>query len=143
MKTALTEIKETENREALLFLLDDLDAKKVLVAWTLYRPVFRDRARVKKESIVEAYWALWEESDEVDIARLSNVAGVPYQTTLVCFERFKHARLIYPDGTISESALQIVRAEVGSYIKNLLPKHRVPSSGGGKDGTNKGGSGKT
>ena len=135
-KSAIAEIKEVENREALLFLLDDLDAKKVLVAWTLYRPEFRDRARGKKESVLEAFWNLWDESEPVDFARLSKVAGVPYQTTLVSFERFRHARLVYPDGTISESALNIVRAEVGSYIKNLLPRNQRPNTGEKADGKN-------
>jgi hypothetical protein len=56
----------------------------------------------------------------VDLYRLSELAGVPYHAVLEKWPRLREANLVYPDGSISESALKVIRSEIAGKL--FIPK---------------------
>jgi hypothetical protein len=122
--TALQSIKLAfENREALLFLINDKRTQKIMVAWTLYfakEPTFTHIEPLGNPQATLDL--LWDDVGDVDFARLSEIADVPLTKAVDVFERLRAARLVFPDGTIPEGAMRIVRAEVGAYVAALMPR---------------------
>lgn len=125
-RSALEAVKSTEMRETLLLVMDDPDAKKLLVAWTLYKPTFREVPLLKDETLDLAWTRLWDSIGYLNFNKLSQLAGVPYQTTILTFSRLRDCRLIYPDGTINKHAHAIIATEVTNYLKPILPKYSPP-----------------
>jgi hypothetical protein len=121
--SALESIKTTEARETLLLVMEDVDAKKLMVAWTLYRPEFKDRPLAKDESLDNAWINLWDSIGYINYNKLAQLAGIPYQTAIITFSRLRDCHLIFPDGSISLNAKNIIASEVANHLKVILPKY--------------------
>jgi len=125
--TAIEAAKRLDTLHSLILIMGDMDAKKVLIAWTLYGAKCKDitlkgnagfeRLTASAKSMLEMVW----ETVEVDFERLSVLAGIPFATTMQIFQRLKEARIIFPDGTATDNAMVIVKSDVGAYLK-ALPK---------------------
>lgn len=124
---AIEAIKESENLQVLMLIMDDPDAKLMLAAWTVYPieklPSSLLRPLEKNETPLSAYWRLWKDcAGLVDVEKLSRISGIPFQSTLIIFDRLKIARMVYPDGTINLNALKILQTEVGGYLRRYVPR---------------------
>lgn len=122
MATMLLDVvKAAENVESLLLVTDDFRARKVMVAWLLYRPVIQDQLW-SGEKPHEAARILWDQNPPVDIDRLADLADLPWTYVKTTFERLKQAGMVFPDGTINATARAFIRAEVQTFTKSVLPK---------------------
>lgn len=126
MTTALDFIKttfENRNRESLILIINDDLAKRVLIAWTLYQPTLKDFDIKATDNPIIVLDRLWAPTlKEMDIERLALIAGVPSTRAAKIFDRLRVAALIFPDGTAAPNALSVVRAEVASYIQDMMPR---------------------
>ncbi len=107
--------------EALIFIMNDLPSKQVLVAWTLCYPEFKDSPVRSNESPRGAIERYWEEVNP-DIDRLAAIAGIPVTKTKKIFDRLRAAYLVWPNGTVDGDALSIVVGERNAYIRSLMAK---------------------
>jgi hypothetical protein len=108
---------ETTNQHLLVFMVNDLDAQKVLGGWTVYKtPPIKDRELAPDEDYLVVGKRIWP---RVDYGKLSRLSGVHLGAVMEVFHRLREARLVYPDGTANEQALRIVRAEVGATVRNM------------------------
>lgn len=119
--TALETVKSVESRIAAYLFMDDKAAKKLLVAWTLYRPVFTDRPLKKQESIDNAYASLWTRLGDIDFQKLADDADMTVWSAMHIFHRLQEARAVYPDGTIAKFAQKLIINEIGSYAEKIEP----------------------
>lgn len=71
---------------------------------------------------------LWESCDW-DQDDLALAAGLSETDTLLVFQRAKVLRLIYPDGSIADSARRVLGLEVGERIAGLVKTKGQPSGG--------------
>jgi hypothetical protein len=125
--TGLELIKATfQSRESLMLLVRDEELKKVLVAWTMYRPEFKDFAIRSSDNPIIVLGRLWGSVGPVDFPRLADIAGVPETRTQKFFERLRAAGLAYPDGTINKFAMAALRLELETFIIGKAPKGAIP-----------------
>ncbi len=127
-----------ETREALILIMNDAEAKRVMVAWTIYAPSFADPEFNPKLDLRKQLARLWEEAGTIDIDRLAQIAGVPVTRAGRTFVRLKVANLIWPDGSMAREARKIILGDVGGYAgvlakqaSALVPK---PEKGKTDDG---------
>ena len=108
-----------------MLVMEDNDAKKVMIAWKKYRPLFNDRPIKKGARVdIDQLWQeAWDSLGEIDFLKLSRNAGVPFKTTVDAWHRLVDCRLIYPDGTISPNASRLLNAEVGHYLRPYIPRN--------------------
>jgi hypothetical protein len=114
------------NQEALILVMNDAVAKKVMVAWKIYGPTFADPEFKPRVELRAQLARLWEEVGPIDMDRLAEIAGVPATRAARAFARLKAAHLIWPDGSSSEEARRIVLGDVSAYIRPLVPKTPAP-----------------
>lgn len=120
--TALELLKSVEDRESLYLIITDNAYKCVMVAWTHYRPQFKDTEIGPKEPQSQWFARLWDSVGDVDFVKLSSLAGIPFNITREKFDNLKRMALIYPDGSMSVNAANLIRAEVGAHISALMPR---------------------
>lgn len=121
--TALDLIKSSfTSKASLILIMHDAAAKKVLTAWTLCPQRCYDFEVNHSDKPETVFAKLWLEADPVDFDRLAAVSGIPIAMTRHVFFRMQAARLLWPDGTISDGAMGIITTEVGSYIRHLIPR---------------------
>jgi|SRR3972149_2916854 len=120
MITAIEALRREHRKENLMLIIDDQDAQFIMIAWTILHPDFADFP-VDESAAAKKVWAdAWESTlQNVDIKALASLANVPERTALESFHRLRTANLIYPDGTISDDAMTIIRAEVGTRLTQL------------------------
>jgi len=116
---------EGRNRESLIFVISDREAQKLLVAWTYYGPEVRDFGVRPSDNPHIVLGRLWRSVGPIDAARLGAAAGVPETRARRIFDRLWKTCLVYPDGTVSPTAMSVVRAEVGAYVTNLVPQRKT------------------
>jgi hypothetical protein len=115
----LEPFRSHEPVHAAAVVIEDVDAKRVLAAWTTMplEPWRASRTRPKSEVLSWRWEWIWS-SVQVDFSMLGLRAGVSPQTAQSKFELLRAARLVYPDGTISKPALLVLQA----YVQQNLPK---------------------
>lgn len=121
-KSALT------STDALVFVIDDILAEKVLIAWTFY-PIttFKDSTLRKGETLRAGLSRLWDELGAIDFDELASTAGVPVTKTQRIFKRLKTTLLVWPDGSIIPLAHTIVNRKVYSHGASFkVPEPAVP-----------------
>ena len=118
-RSALDVAKTISDVASLIFVKDDQDAKKLLVAWTLYNPPFTDAEIPDTQQPNQAFDRLWSSQEPVDHQRLAQIAGLPYLLTQKLFARLVTARLVLPDGSVSHNVRIIIDAEMQGYLKAL------------------------
>jgi hypothetical protein len=120
-----------KNAEALILIMNDVVAKKVMVAWRIYGPEFADPEFNSKLDLRVQLARLWEGVGPIDMNRLAEIAGVPMTRAVKAFARLRAAHLIWPDGSSTEDARRIVIADVQGYVRPLMP--RAPAADKPKD----------
>lgn len=126
--TVLDVIKSLEGGSALILVMKDEQAKKVLAAWTRYRPKCSDGPLENGETIENAFARLWAQLPEIDYEKLSDWSGVPMSTTIQIFHRLRDTEIIYPDGTVTKDAYDLLEGEKSAYLKNLTRHFEVKES---------------
>ena len=121
---ALEALKAQDRRELLYMVLRDTEAKRVLVAWTIYGGVGAkkhdvDPEKMTFEGLIEAAWF---NTDKIDYDVLGNLAGISPRMANHKIDALIRYGLVYPDGTANDKALAIVRAEVTGVIRGLAPR---------------------
>lgn len=112
-------LKKQAKAENILLIARDDKAKRVLVAWTIYRPKFTDYNN-DAVTVEYALERLWE--NELDYDRLASLAGLPKKKLIEIFSRLREAFLVFPDGTISPHASAVLAAEAAGWLRPLLAK---------------------
>ncbi len=121
--TTLSVIKAAlQMQEALILVMNDIEAKKIAVAWKIYDPDFKDSEYRQNIDHRIQLAHLWEEVGEIDINRLAEIAGVPVTRAAKAFARLKAARLIWPDGSMSTEVTKIIAGDVGLKYLPMRPK---------------------
>ncbi len=120
---ALQVIKASlEMQEALILVMNDVEAKKVAVAWKIYEPPFVDSEYRSRDDTRTQLARLWEGVGPIDLNRLAEIAGVPVTRATKAFARLKAARLIWPDGSMSMEVRKIIAGDVGLKYRPMMPK---------------------
>lgn len=115
----LAEFKASEQLHAAALIVEDVDAKRVLAAWTTM-PIDGWRKPRKMQTGDSLAWRwewLWS-TVGIDYDMLAMRAGVSAQTALAKFEMLRASRLVYPDGSISKPALAVLHG----YVQQNMPK---------------------
>lgn len=114
---ALDAIKQSSTKDALLLIIDDPVAKKVLFAWTNLYPAYTDfdSANMTLKEILDKAW-----STTLDFEQLSRIAGLPRRTVEEKIIQLARARLIFPDGTASPFALKVIEAEISGKVRKFI-----------------------
>ena len=124
--TALELLKSKPPSHATLTLITgDVAAQKVLMAWTIYKPSFKDRPLRRREGFDDAWWNTWNTLRDMDFDELAKLSGVPSTLAAIVFYRLKRANLIYPDGTAALVAIELLTGQVMAHIRRLLPKGKA------------------
>jgi hypothetical protein len=123
--TVLELAKSGEKAEAIFLVMEDYLAKKIMVAWTLCKTGFKDAQARKGETADEARERSWLLGSPVDMVALSELADVPLLTTKDKFWRMQAAGIVYPDGSLHKIGYNLLRAEVGSYIRMIAPRRAI------------------
>ncbi len=113
--------KKFEREDAVVLVMNDLDALKVMEAWIIKHPPLTDRPLKKNEDPQDALAALWEQVIP-DFIEISRIAKLPMNTAVEIFARLRVSRLIYPDGTAHKNAFDALKGELGVYISSLIRK---------------------
>ncbi len=101
--------------------MNDFEAKKILVAWTLYAPTFKETAALKNEDIKVTLLRWWLElKPKIEI--VAAIAGIPFTRAQKIFSRLQAAYLVWPDGTIASDAQTIIIGERNAYVGSLMAK---------------------
>ncbi len=110
------------SQESIILIMNDDIAKRVAVAWKIYRPDFKERAGKSKEDAYEGIARLWNGIGQVDFDRLAMIAGLPVTKVAKAFGRLRAANIIWPDGTMSEEARKIIVGEINVHLMPMIPK---------------------
>jgi len=115
--TALQALRAAASHESLALVIDDHVAKKVAVAWKNYSSPFTDFevAPCTLENLVNLAWR----NVQLDGASLAFLAGEDADETERAFNLLRRLALIYPDGTVYEPLLAIIRNELAQKIREI------------------------
>ncbi len=117
----LSTLKAEEKSGALVFVYQDKDLRRTLVAWTMMRI---DRPG-DWDSVPRSWDGLWAKV-KFDMAQLATHLDTYDAHAWHLFERAKGLRLIYPDGTLHSAAQKLIE----ELLQQELPK---PKRGKTKD----------
>lgn len=119
----LSEFRVSESIIGLAVIADDPLARKVLSAWLTYPNIPPWRApRQKRPTDRRQLWTwLWLTAwEKLDLEVFAAACGTTDDVLEQKLHMLINARLIYPDGTISKRAEQMIQAQIAS----VLPKPR-------------------
>jgi len=121
------------SQESLILIMNDVMAKRVAVAWKIYRPAFKEPAAKSGEDAYDSIARFWEGVGAINFDRLAEIAGLPVTKVTKAFARLKAANLIWPDGTMSDEARKIIVGDINVYLMPMIPKTpAAPKSEKGK-----------
>jgi len=107
---------------SVLLIRGDEEAHKLLIAWTIYGPSFKDSPMQKGENEATALVRLWEEVGPINFKRLGEISGLPETRAEKTFKRLASALLLWPDGTVAAHAWNVLIGEGNAYVRSLMPK---------------------
>ncbi len=125
--TALELIKARHpGAESLILIIDDPKAQRVVAAWPTLGPRMIDRPLKRRESFEHAAESLWQKAhDSFSMEDLADQADVAATRCERIFARLIRAGIVYPDGTISQEARDLLAGQVRAHIKGLIPKGKT------------------
>lgn len=119
-KKILSSCKEEKNQENLIFLdIKDCSLAKVLVAWQ------KINVHVNFDIDVVDYKNDWEwiwQFSNYNIEDLAIALNIGQNDTIKSFQQAKILKMIYPDGTVNETAIQMVRMLIKNNVNKVTPK---------------------
>jgi len=108
MLEVVEKFRTQEDEAAVTIVVDDVVAQSVLFAWPQVPREFGIFERPPQWAEDAAFWdAIWKPVF-FSMEKVASLAGVPRELTEVIMGRLKGARLIYPDGRISDKAREIL-----------------------------------
>lgn len=116
----LSSLVNQDQSEFGLPLLEDMNLVSVVHAWPKIHVVWNPPPSIEVVPLTD--YELWETLWDFcswDEEELAIAAGVTVETALRCFQRALIVRLIYPDGTISNSAKKIIALIMGSKLGKM------------------------
>ncbi len=116
LDTLLEPYRDSTDNIGVVTVIDDVQAKKLLAAWTRYNPSWTKPKGRRPADTTELWYWLWEGVD-VDTHALAAMANVSPHVVGPKFEVLIHARLVLPDGTITTPA----KALLNAFISENLP----------------------
>lgn len=127
---ALEMLKANSTKDALILILEDAIAKKVLFAWTNLFPQFVD-FDAEGLSLADVLNKAWNEMpSDKQLDTLARIAGLPRRTVEEKVIQLSRARLIFPDGSAAELALKMIEAEISAKVRKLVgPKKKEEKQG--------------
>lgn len=107
----------------ILFIKSD-EAHRVMSAWPMMDVQCKDRPLKHGEDFQSARDTLWLET-KVNLDALADQADVPRTRCDRMFNRLVRANIIYPDGTISPHASNLLVTKSIAHIKSQTPRGRA------------------
>lgn len=119
--TAIELIKSPDTTRALILFIKDDHAHRVIGAWEMMGIKCTDfPLRTYDGNFANVHEKLWR-SAMVDIDALAFQADVPGSRCEKLFQRLKKANIIYPDGTISAPANNLIVSTAIYYTRKRKP----------------------
>ncbi len=122
--TALELVKSRDTMAALILFIRSEEAQRILSAWPMMEIEFADRPLKKNEDFRDAHDNLWLEA-KYDLAALAYQADIPQTRSDKMFARLMKANLVYPDGTISPNATNLLVTRAMADVKKQGPRGRL------------------
>lgn len=126
-ETCLAWFRYHEDLVDAVVVASDENAMKVLIAWRSVAPPWRPPSGEPPEDRNERWTWLWLGRAPHNVPwlrKLAEASGVPVAHVLRCWRVLWMQRLVYPDGTVSEEALKVVRAFLAQQIARRSPQRR-------------------
>ena len=122
--TAIELLKsKTCGPESLILIIDDAAARRVTAAWAMLGPHNIDRRLRKKDTLNSVASELWTKAHALfSLQDLADQADVPVSRCERIFFRLIIAGIVYPDGTISRHATDLLAGHVMAHIRGIVPK---------------------
>lgn len=117
-------LRDTFNQENMIFIIDDDEMKKIVVAWRNLFPVVEIRKYPDiTYSIAQLLTLCWEQvkfDSSFDISKVAKMSGVNQLSCSIKFERLKNARLIFPDGTVPMQVEKLIEIDMQARLKSVM-----------------------
>lgn len=121
----LEAFKESESSAQLATVVDSPEAIKVIQAWTATRKTWK-KAAGKAPVALELLWSWLWRGVKFDREALAEQARIAVDQSHYVLRALVAAKLVYPDGTITKAASELVDAYVGKRMIQqgaaLIPK---------------------
>ena len=114
--------RKLEDAAQLATVIDSPEAIRVLAAWPATRKAWKKAAGKAPASSGPRWEWLWRGA-KIDHDSLARTARLAADQAMAMLRVLVAARVVYPDGTISKHAAQLV----GSYVEKRLAQH-APSA---------------
>jgi|GEM_PF-5890362 len=126
LRSLLAPYRAQERRRQLAVVVGDEDAIRLLQSWTMVEVCWKPHARsVPKYGRWSWLWRnVWYERD-----RLHDLAGVTAKRGRELLDRLITAQLVYPDGTITADAAELVE----DHVDHRFPSRQRGRPKGSKD----------
>ncbi len=115
----LKPFRERESVEDLATIVDDPNAIRVIASWARIEKKWKKPRSRKPRARLELWWYLWK-GVTFDRAALASAAKVTEQAAHALLRTCANARVIYPDGTLSEHAKTLI----ADHVANRMPGKR-------------------
>ena len=112
-------LEESNYIHTAVMILDDKDSQKVLAAWSTMPMTWVRPKSAVPESGRERWDWLWR-GVKMDFEEYSIRTGIASSRLQKLFGPLKSARLVYPDGSIAEHAMNVLKAEVQRAIRPIV-----------------------
>lgn len=112
-------LKANANRDALILIVEDAIAKKVIFAWTNLFPKYED-FEADGMALPDVLRIAWNGPTPEELDTLSRIAGLPRRTVEEKVIQLSRARLIFPDGSASDLALKVIEAEISAKLRKMV-----------------------
>ncbi len=121
--TVLELIKSRDSMQNLILFIKSEEAQRVMAAWPMMGASCTDRELKKGETLGKASMALWAEANETySMDDLATQAEVPSTICERLVSRLTRASIIYPDGTISPNASNLLVTESIAHLRSRNPR---------------------
>jgi len=111
----LADYKNSDDLARLVALVDDLHAMQVLALWPYVDKTWKPSTDLSPSSPEEKWAWLWD-GCKYNNAAFADMVELPITALARKMTKLKAARLVFPDGTVDERALALVR----NYIKREM-----------------------
>ena len=111
--------------ENLVLIIEDSQAQRVAAAWPTLGQRNVDRKLKKNETFIAAAESLWAKAHaSFTMDDLANQADVPVTRCERIFFRLVRAGIVYPDGTISKFATDLLSGQVMAHIRGFMGRKK-------------------
>lgn len=129
LQALLAAQRKREEAGQLATVIDSPEAIRVLAAWPATRKTWK-KAAGKPPANPRARWEWLWRGVKLDPDSLARTARLAADQALAMLRVLQAARVVYPDGTISKHAHELV----AGYVDKRLAQHAPRKSAGHKDG---------